>query len=159
MRRLEVGTAIAFVLIAVVAMLDSRRGALIGATRDPGGIGSGFFPFWASAVLALAAIGIVCQKLLIRDIEQAGSLSLRGLRSVGTLVIPMIVAASGMVWFGFYVMVGAYMGFFARLIGHYRWIWVVTIAAGVPLLIYLVFELGFRMLLPKSILYGYFLPF
>lgn len=45
------------------------------------------------------------------------------------------------------------MGGFGWWIGRYKIWWVALIAIAVPLAIYLAFELGFRVTLPKSFLY------
>jgi len=156
-RRFEVATAAVFVVIAAIAMFDSRRGALIGATSDPGGIGSGFYPFWSAAIMGVAALLLIYRSTATRQSAEGVVASRDGLVAVAKLVVPMVVAAASMLWLGFYLAVGLYMGFFARYIGSYRWPWVGASAISVPLLIYLIFEQGFRMLLPKSILYGYLL--
>jgi len=157
LRSYEVATAVVFAIIAAVAMFDSRRAALIGATRDPGGIGSGFYPFWSAAVMAVAALLLIYRSTAARESAERFFASRDSLFAVGKLVVPMVVAAASMAWLGFYLAVGLYMGFFARCIGSYRWPWVGVVAISVPLLVYLIFEQGFRMLLPKSILYGYLL--
>jgi hypothetical protein len=69
------------------------------------------------------------------------------------IALPMIVAVGLIEWLGFYFVTGLYMGFFARYIGRYRWIWVLVIAVAFPALIYLSFEKGFRVSLPKSLFY------
>ena len=69
------------------------------------------------------------------------------------IAVPMILAVAFIQWIGFYFVTGLYMGFFAKFIGRYRWIWVVVIAVVFPALIYLSFEKGFRVSLPKSKLY------
>jgi putative tricarboxylic transport membrane protein len=156
-RRYEGVTAAVFAIVAAVAMFDSRRGALIGATRDPGGIGSGFYPFWSAAVLLIAALLLMYRSSISSQSAERDVVSHDGLVAVGKLVIPMVAAVASMVWLGFYLTIAMYMAFFARYIGSYRWPWVGAIAITVPLLVYVVFEQGFRMLLPKSILYGYLL--
>jgi hypothetical protein len=45
------------------------------------------------------------------------------------------------------------MGFFAAYLGRYRIQWIVASAAITPLAIFLIFEVAFRLLLPKSIFY------
>jgi hypothetical protein len=152
-RAYQVATAAAFVAIAAVAMFDSRRGALIGATGDPGGIGAGFYPFWSAALIAVAGLLLIWRTVLT---PPSGEVAFAGRESVVALlklVIPMIVATVSILWLGLYLATALYMGFFARYIGRYRWIWVAAIAVLMPLGIYLVFEQGFRMSLPKSILY------
>jgi tripartite tricarboxylate transporter TctB family protein len=54
---------------------------------------------------------------------------------------------------GFYVATGLYMGGFAWWIGRYKIWWVALIAVLFPIVIYLAFEIGFRVTLPKSFLY------
>jgi hypothetical protein len=67
----------------------------------------------------------------------------------------MIAVAVAIPWLGFYVTSGVYMGGFARWLGSYRWHWVALIGLSVPLALYLCFEQGFRVPLPKSVLYLY----
>jgi len=76
-----------------------------------------------------------------------------GIFAVLKLVIPMVVAALAILWLGFYVVTGLYMGLFARWIGHYKWPWVTVLTIVMPAAIYASFELGFRVSLPKSFLY------
>ena len=65
----------------------------------------------------------------------------------------MIAMTAAIVWLGFYIVTGAFMGLFARWIGRYRWIWVLVLTVTMPLAIYLTFETGFRVTLPKSVFY------
>ncbi|HYU18704.1 MAG TPA: tripartite tricarboxylate transporter TctB family protein [Chloroflexota bacterium] len=158
MRPYQVGTAGVFVLLAAVAMLDSRKGALIGASRDPGGMGAGFYPFWAAALMGIAGLAVM---YAVATTPQPAEGVFRGRESVFAvlqLVIPMLVATVALVWLGIYIVTALYMGFFARYIGRYRWVWVVLIAVAVPAATYLGFELGFRVALPKSVFYGALLP-
>ncbi|HET6317527.1 MAG TPA: tripartite tricarboxylate transporter TctB family protein [Chloroflexota bacterium] len=157
MRRYEILTAAAFVAVAIVAMIDSRASALIDTSgKQPGGIGPGFYPFWAAAVLA--AGGII---LIYRTLASAPVSSVRGtvfanrqsVMSVAKLVGPMLVVTAALAWLGFYLCCGLYMAFFARYIGRYRWVWVAVIALAFPVVTYLAFEMGFRVRLPKSGLY------
>jgi hypothetical protein len=159
-RRYQLATALAFVALGVVVMFDTRAGALVDRTgRAPGGIGAGFYPFWSAAVLALGGLIVAYQTLTGR--YAAGELfaSRDGILAVGKLVAPMVLATAALMWLGLYVVMGLYMAFFARFIGHYRWYWVALIAVAFPVAIYLAFEMGFRVRLPKSIFYVQGLPF
>ena len=69
------------------------------------------------------------------------------------LVIPMFAYAFSFRWLGFYLATIAYMAFFAAYLGRYKW-WGVLLAATItPLAMYLLFEVAFRLILPKSIFY------
>jgi len=68
-------------------------------------------------------------------------------------LIPMLLYAFSFQWLGFYLATGMYMGFFAAYLGRYRIQWIVASAVITPLAIFLIFEVAFRLLLPKSIFY------
>lgn len=141
-------------ILAAVAMIDSRAGALVDTTgREPGGVGAGFYPFWSAFVVFVCA-GVVGYKAWQSDIVGPAVFEGReGIFAVLKLVIPMVVAALAILWLGFYVVTGLYMGLFARWIGHYKWPWVTVLTIVMPAAIYASFELGFRVSLPKSFLY------
>lgn len=158
MRPYEVGTAAVFALLAGVAMFDSRRGALVGSANDPGGIGSGFYPFWSAGLVAVAAL-LLAYRYATRPQPAQGVFEGRqSILAVLKLVLPMVAFAASIGWLGFYLAIAAYMGFFARYIGRYRWLAVLATAIGFPVIMYLAFERGFRLVLPKSILYGDVFP-
>jgi hypothetical protein len=73
--------------------------------------------------------------------------------SVLKLILPMFAYAASLQWLGFYLATAAYMGFFSAFIGKYKWWAVIAAAVITPLAIYLLFEVAFRLLLPKSIFY------
>lgn len=142
-------------VVAAVAMIDSRAGALVDTTgTQPGGIGAGFYPFWSAFVVFVCA-GVVAYKSWQSDIVGPAVYEGReGIFAVLKLVVPMILAVIAILWLGFYIVSGLYMGFFARWIGKYSWVWVAALTVGMPAAIYAAFEIGFRVSLPKSFLYS-----
>lgn len=140
---------------AAVAMIDSRAGALVDTTgTQPGGIGAGFYPFW-SAFVVFACGAVVAYKAWVGRVEGPPVFEGReGIFAVLKLILPMIVAVFAILWLGFYIVSGLYMGLFARWIGRYGWLWVVLLSVAMPAAIYAAFELGFRVSLPKSFLYN-----
>ena len=154
MRPYQVATAVAFALVAAVAMIDSRAGALVDRTgREPGGVGAGFYPFWSAALVFVCAAVVAYRAW---KTPAPGTSAFEGREAViaaAKLIVPMVIAAASILVLGFYVMTGLYMGLFARWIGRYRWVWVAVLTVGMPAAIYATFELGFRVSLPKSFLY------
>ncbi len=141
-------------LVAAVAMFDSRAGALIDRTgTQPGGIGAGFYPFWSAGLVFLCASYIGYRSWTTPVPGTAAFEDRAALFSALKLILPMIVATVAIAWLGFYVVTALYMGLFARWIGRYRWHWVVLIMVLMPAAIYATFEIGFRVSLPKSFLY------
>lgn len=145
-----------FILIAAVAMFDTRSGALPDPTGTaPGGLKSGWYPFWSAALVAIAA-GVVIFQTVTRPQPAEGAFRDRGsLLAVVQLVVPMIVVVylMGERLLGFYIASGLYMAYFALVTTRYRWYW--ALAAGVitPVALFLIFEVGFRAIFPKSFLY------
>jgi putative tricarboxylic transport membrane protein len=147
-------TAAVMVAIAAVAMVDTRHFALIDTSgRSPGGIGAGFYPFWAATAMAIAGLVLLYRAVVDRTVSLPVFENRGAITSVAKLVGPMLVATTALSWLGFYLCCGLYMGFFARFIGRYRWAWVAVIAVAFPVAAYLAFEMGFRVRLPKSALY------
>jgi putative tricarboxylic transport membrane protein len=142
------------ILIAAVAMFDSRASALPDLSgRFPGGLGPGFYPFWSAAVIAAAAVVVIYRWYVAADTGEGVFARREAWTAPLKIALPMIVAVGLIEWLGFYFVTALYMGFFARFIGRYRWIWVILIAVVFPTLIYFAFERGFRVSLPKSIFY------
>lgn len=154
MRPYQVATAVAFALLAAVAMFDSRAGALVDRTgTQPGGIGAGFYPFWSATLVFLCAC-FVGYRAWVTPLPGTAAFEDRAaVYAALKLIVPMVVAAAAILWLGFYIVTGLYMGLFARWIGRYRWLWVIAITVAMPAAIYATFELGFRVNLPKSFLY------
>ena len=143
-------------VIAAVAMFDSRAGALPDPTGvAPGGIGAGWYPFWAGAVI-LGSAAVVAWRSLVTPQAAGGAFAHRGqVVDLFRFVVPMVLAT----WLmserllGFYAASGLYIAYYAGVVARYRWY--VALAAGVvlPVVIYLAFEVGFSVFFPKSFLY------
>ena len=154
LRRYQIATAVAFMLVAATAMVDSRAGALVNDSgSEPGGIGAGFYPFWSATLMFGCAAAVAYRAWVARDADGAAFEGRAAVLAVLKLVVPMVAATVSIVWLGFYIMAGLFMGLFARWIGHYRWIWVLVLTLAMPIGIYATFEAGFRVSLPKSFLY------
>lgn len=149
MRLYEIATAAAFIAIAAVAMVDSSRKS--GWTST--GPDTGFYPFWSAAAMAIAA-GVVLVQAVRKPSAGVGIFeSAEGVRAFLRLVVPMTLATLLIAPLGLYIASGAYMAFFARFVGRYRWIYTLALALGVPIVLYFGFERAFRFALPKSMLY------
>jgi hypothetical protein len=154
-----VGTAAAIALIAAVAMFDSRDVFAASRGNAPGDVGAHFYPFWAAALMGLAAVAVAYRALTTPQAAEGVFTGRTSIFAVLKLVIPMVLAAAAILWLGIYIVTALYMGLYARWLGRYNWIWVGVIAIAFPLTIYLAFEVGFRAILPKSIFYSSGLPF
>jgi len=152
-RPYQVGTAAAIVLIAAAAMFDSRAAFAPVEGTAKGDVGASWYPFWTAAVMGIAAAISGFRALTLPQPKEGIFESRSSVAAVLNLVIPMVAYALSFTWLGFYLATALYMGLFAAYLGRYRWYW--TLASGVltPLAIYLMFEVGFKLLLPKSVFY------
>ena len=156
MRPYEAATAAIFVLIAAVAMFDTRSGALpTSAAGVPGGLRGGWYPFWSAFVVALAGVVIIFRSLRSRAASEGVFKGRGAVVDLVKFVVPMALAAYLMSdkLLGFYLATAAYVGYHAGFVARYRWRWAILAAVAIPLFIYLVFEIGFKAFLPKSFLY------
>jgi len=103
--------------------------------------------------MGLAAVFVGYRALVTPQASQGAFETRESVTSVLKLVVPMFAYALSFQWLGFYLATIAYMGFFAAYIGRYRWWGVLAAASVTPLAIYLLFEVAFRLVLPKSIFY------
>lgn len=134
-------------------MFDSRKvfGEQLGSS--PGDVGPSWYPFWAGALMGLAAAYVGVRALTQPQSTESPFATRESVTSVVKLVVPMFLYALSFPWLGFYLATTLYMAFFGWYLGKYRW-WSI-VAAGVitPLAVFLLFEVAFRLTLPKSLLY------
>ena len=145
----------ALVLVAIIAMVDSFKKS--GWTAS--GPDAGWYPFWSAAMMGIPAV-VVFVIALRKPAGKPFFATQQGARTFWQLALPMVVMVGLIPWLGFYIVSALYMGFFARWIGKYPWLWIIVIALSVPLALYLGFERAFQAPLPKSMFYNQgLLPF
>jgi putative tricarboxylic transport membrane protein len=168
-RPYQVATAAAVVLIAAVAMFDSRAAFNPSAGTSPGDVGARWYPFWAATIMGIAAVVVAYRALTTPQAAEGVFEGSRSVFAVLKLAGPMVIYAVliGGIGFrttdftyrivpplGFYLATALYMGLFAWWLGRYKIWWVAAITLAFPLVIFFVFEVGFRVSLPKSFLYS-----
>jgi len=168
-RPYQVATAAAIIVIAAVAMFDSRAAFSPSVGTAPGDVGSRWYPFWAAAIMGVAALVVAYRALLTPQTSEGVFQGRESIFAVLKLILPMLAYATligGVGWqsgeitytvippLGFYVATALYMGGFSWWIGRYKVWWVALITLAFPLVIFVAFELGFRVSLPKSFLYA-----
>lgn len=154
-RQMEVIIGLAFAAIALVVIRESLA---LGAGWGRSGPQPGLFPFMSAAVMGLCGLGVCAQAL--NHGPAAGAFADRAeLRQVVRVAVPMVLAVLLLPYLGFYVVTALYIGLFATWYGRMRWYLVLPLGIGIAVVSFYAFEQGFKVLLPKSILYGYLLPF
>jgi hypothetical protein len=142
----ELLTAVLFMAIAAVVMVDSRR---IGAGWADDGPQSGYFPFYVGlAMFCAGAWTALTQLRRWRTFE----LFAEGaqLRSVWTILWPMVVYVALIPWLGIYVSSTVLISYFMARHGRHHLALTAAVALAVPLIFFFVFERWFLVPLPKG---------
>jgi putative tricarboxylic transport membrane protein len=154
-RQMEVIIGVAFIGLALVVV---RESLLLGAGWASIGPQPGMFPFISAAVMGLCGLG-VCVQALNHGGGGRPFADPSEFREVLRVAAPMVLAVVLLPYLGFYLVTALYIGLFAAWYGRMRWYLVLPLGILIAVVAFYAFEQGFKVLLPKSILYGYILPF
>ena len=143
----EVATSLVLAVLGAVAMWDSRR---IGAGWAEDGPQSGTFPFWIGLILVAASLGTLVQAARSAPDGPKLFVSWPQLRLVLSVLVPTIIYVVAINFLGLYVASALFIGFFMWRLGGYRGALVPAVAILVPLALFMMFEVWFRVPLPKG---------
>ncbi len=145
-RNVEVGVALVMAAFGALAMFGSWK---VGIGWGVEGPKAGFFPFYVGLVIVgSSAVNLVNafkehpKEALFADWGQ--------LRAVMSIVIPTAIYVAVMPFTGIYLSSFVLIGFFMRWLGKYSWPLTASIAIGVPLATFVLFEKWFLVPLPKG---------
>ncbi len=154
-RHLELLVGAAFVALALVLI---RESVLLGAGWGSAGPQPGLFPLISALVMGSSGL-LVCAQAAKNDSARTPFAERSELAEVVKVAAPMVAAVVLLPYLGFYIVTALYMGLFAVWYGRMRWYLALPLGIAVAVVAFYAFEHGFKVLLPKSLLYGYMLPF
>jgi hypothetical protein len=132
-------------------MWDSRR---LGSQWGADGPQAGYFPFYIGLAIVISAAAIIFRALNLGEKGRAAFVEWGQLRMILTVMIPTViyVALIANPWFGLgiYVASALFIAFFMWHLGKYRWARIVPVAVGVMFFFFLMFEVWFKVPLPKG---------
>jgi hypothetical protein len=143
-RSVEIVVAGAILVLAAMVLWDSYGR---GAGWD-GGPQSGFFPARVGWILAIASAFALINAIRRRDqgiFATWGQLAL-----VAQIFAPLAIYVAAIEWIGIYVSSAIFMAAFMVFLGSFRWWTTLVISALTPVIAFWVFELQFRVPLPKG---------
>jgi hypothetical protein len=138
--------AIIFALGALVAY-DSYR---LGSSWASDGPQSGYFPFYIGLFTCICGAVVFAQGLLRLKTDQQVFVTLSQLKQVLVILLPSTVYVLGVQLIGIYVSSALFIALFMRLAGKYSWIRSVAVGAGVSVSAFVMFEIWFKIPLPKG---------
>ena len=138
--------ALIFALGALVAYDSSRLGS--GWASD--GPQSGYFPFRIGVLLCICGLVVFAQGLLRLKIDRAVFVTNEQLKQVLVILLPSTAYVLGIQLIGIYVSSAVFIGLFMLIAGKYSWLRSVAVGLGVSVGSFLMFEIWFKIPLPKG---------
>lgn len=141
----------------VVAAVIFALGALVvyesyqlGSSWGSDGPEAGYFPFYIGLLICFSA-GVVFAQSALRVRSDSKVFVERGqLKQVMIVLVPTVAYVIGVGLIGIYVSALVFIALFMRLVGKYSWLRSVLVGAGVGFTSFLLFEIWFKIPLPKG---------
>jgi putative tricarboxylic transport membrane protein len=146
-RSAELAMAALFLALGALVIYDSAR---LGIGWADDGPRPGYFPFYVGLLICVAAAVNAVRALLVPAAKNKGFVEVGQLRMVLAVLVPTAVYVLGVTWIGIYVASTVFIAFFMRWLGKYAWWKVAAVSAGTSIAFYLVFEIWFKVPLPKG---------
>ena len=140
--------ALLFVVGGAIVIVDSIR---VGITWAEDGPRAGYFPFYIGCLLTFAGVYVSAETLLRwKKLAGVTFVSRERLKPVFLMLFPTIGFVILIAWLGIYVASFIYVGGFMLWQGKYGWLPALAVSAGLPIVLFLVFERWFLVPLPKG---------
>jgi len=110
----------------------------------------GYFPFYIGLLICISATVNFVRALLIAPDKNKTFVHVGQLKLVLTVLIPTAIYAFLVTWIGIYVSSILFIGFFMRWLGKYVWWKVAAVSVVTVAVFYVVFEMWFKVPLPKG---------
>lgn len=145
-RALEIGVAAALMALGALIMYENGK---TGAGWGPSGPDAGYFPFRIGLLMTVASTVVFLRALAMRGLRES-FVEPQKFRHVLSLVAPTVVYIAVTAFLGIYVTSALYLAFFMAVLGRYRALVILPVAVGVPVALFLLFEVWFLVPLPKG---------
>ena len=143
----ELVVAALFLLAGAIVVYDSLR---LGAKWADDGPQAGYFPFIVGVIICVAsAINLVAVFAWARDMDQT-FVEVGQLKMVLAVLVPTSIYVTLIGLVGIYVASVAFIAFFMRWLGKYDWWKLAAVSVGNSVFFFLIFEVWFKIPLPKG---------
>jgi hypothetical protein len=146
-RSAEVAVAALFFILGAIVVFDSVR---LGASWGDDGPQAGYFPFYIGLAVCGASLANVLYALLNKKFARSGFVEVGQLKLVLAVLAPSALYVAAIGWAGIYAASAVFVAFFMRWLGKYPWWKVAAVSLGNSVVFFLVFEMWFKVPLPKG---------
>lgn len=144
-RTAEIAVAILIAIGAVVVMVTNYQ---IGAGWAPDGPEAGYFPLRIGALIFISCVVVLWQAL--RAQNDAVFVTVPQLKQVAVILVPLTVYVALIAFLGIYVASAIFIAGFMRVIGKFAWWRAVLAGLAINAVLFWIFEMQFRVPLPKG---------
>ena len=148
-RAWEVVVAALFLAVGALVVWDSRR---LGAQWGSDGPQAGYFPFYIGLIICISSVLNLYAAVAKGNREafvQWGQLRLILIVMVPCVIYVALIANPWM-GLGIYVASALFIAFFMRYLGKYGWAKIAAVSVGTMVAFFLMFEVWFKVPLPKG---------
>lgn len=144
----ELGVAALFFVLGAIVIYDSVRLGI--GWQEVHGPRPGYFPFYIGSLICIASLINAGRALFIPAEKNKAFVQVGQLKLVLSVLVPTAIYAAAVTWIGIYLSSVLFIGFFMRWLGKYPWWKAVAVSVGAAVAFYLIFELWFKVPLPKG---------
>jgi hypothetical protein len=153
-RVMEVAVGLFLFALGLILIFDANR---LGFGWGDDGPKSGYFPFYIGLFLCIS-----CAVVIFNGVRASGALDAfveRGqARLIMAVLVPCVVYVIGIAFLGIYVASALFIGAFMAWQGKFAWLKCAIVGSMVSIALFLMFEVWFKVPLPKGpleSLFGY----
>ena len=150
-RAWEIGVAIGFFIFGAVIVWESRR---LGSSWASDGPQAGYFPFYIGSIICIASVANLLAALNSGAKGAKAFVHADQLRMVLTVMVPSLVYVALIVnpvySLGIYEASIVFIALFMRVLGKYAWPRILAVSIGVMFVFFMMFEIWFKVPLPKG---------
>ena len=141
----------AFLVFGAIVVWDSQR---LGAKWASDGPQAGYFPFYIGCLIVIASVANLIQVFAAREALAKPFVKLGQLRMILVVIVPsaiyVFLIANPWMPLGIYVASAIFIAFFMRYLASYSWPKIVAVSLGTMVTFFVMFEIWFRVPLPKG---------
>jgi putative tricarboxylic transport membrane protein len=146
-KTMEIAVTLLFLVFGLVVCWDSYR---LGAKWGSDGPQAGYFPFYIGIIIVFCSAVTLFQALAIKAAQNTPFVMRGQLKMVTLVMVPTIIYVGLINWLGIYVASTIYIALFMWWLGKYSWVKYVPVSVGVSVSFFLMFEVWFKVPLPKG---------
>ena len=152
-KTIDLVVAMLFFLLGALVMWDSAR---LGSKWGSDGPEAGYFPFYIGLILSFGAVVNALRAAMGKDIKEVSFVSVPALKMVLSVLLPTIVyvlfidGVGPIPGLGIYVPSVVFIAVFMIWLGKYKWLKTLIVSVSVVLVFFVMFEIWFKVPLPKG---------